>query len=237
MIEIGEVNSPLGMAIVLLSALGIGVLLGCSLVYGFNHMPAKWLCDYGQEPSEKVRSPHGQRLPGMPWKWVFSATFIVLGMYTGVHHWVYAIAVLAACWFLFQIAIGDLLYHIIPDEMVLGLTVTALGFIPFHDGIRDMGFGALIGCVMILLPALIGKGLFRREVMGFGDVKLGIGLGFVLGIKGTLFVLPAGLLLGGIAGALLLISKRKKAKDEMALGPYLALSATIYLVFFMTPMG
>ncbi len=233
--DIGTVHSVTTLVVIVFFAVGLGIFLGCSLVYAFNHMPARWLCDYGQEPSEKVLSPHRQRLPGSPWKWVFSATFIAFAIYTGVNHWVYGIAALAAVWFLFQIIIGDFLYRIIADEMVIGLTVTAFGFIPFHSGIKEMIFGALLGGGLLLFLAMLGKWVVRNDVMGFGDVKLGMSMGFILGLRGTLVVLPVGLVLGGVVGAVLLLSKRRKGKDEIALGPYLGIPAILYLVFIMIP--
>ena len=50
-------------------------------------------------------------------------------------------------------------------------------------------FGALAGGGVMLMVAVLGGALFRKDVMGFGDVKLFACLGLCLGIRGTVAVL------------------------------------------------
>ena len=66
--------------------------------------------------------------------------------------------------------------------------------------------------------------------LGGGDVKLMAASGVLLGIKWNIFAACAGLLLGGLYGFFLLITKRAKRKDCFALGPFLCIG--IAVVFF-----
>ncbi|WP_243106804.1 prepilin peptidase [Actinomyces lilanjuaniae] len=75
-----------------------------------------------------------------------------------------------------------------------------------------------------LLLALLPSGL------GMGDVKLCAVIGLWLGWYGGLVVLVAlwvGVLLGGLAAVLLLVSRRAGRKDPMAYGPYLVAGALL----------
>ncbi|MFZ2362061.1 MAG: prepilin peptidase, partial [Anaerolineae bacterium] len=60
---------------------------------------------------------------------------------------------------------------------------------------------------------------------GLGDVKLEAAIGALLGYPVALAAIFAGVLAGGVAGAVLLLTKRAGRKDPIAYGPYLALGA------------
>lgn len=96
-----------GVIIVIVAAIVVGFIAGNGAVYMFNRLPDTWLCDYGEEPSKEVSVEGGQRIKSWPWKWVFSASFIVVGIYMGVSDWQYAVAGLCACWLLLLLAWAD----------------------------------------------------------------------------------------------------------------------------------
>ena len=50
----GAYGSTIYIVIACLAAIFVGVLEGNGAVYAFNHLPAKWLCDYGEEPSAEL---------------------------------------------------------------------------------------------------------------------------------------------------------------------------------------
>jgi len=57
----------------------IGFLAGPAAVYVFNHMPAGWLCEYGEDPSDDPRLTAGEkRIKENPWRWVYAVGFIGL---------------------------------------------------------------------------------------------------------------------------------------------------------------
>lgn len=213
----------------------IGTLAGFSAVYIFNKMPASWLCDYGEEPSAELTDPHMQRVKGYPWRWIYAAAFSCLLVRLTFFDVQFAAAGIFACWALLIIGLADFKYMIIPDQFVIMLALSAFGFIPFQYGLWQPAAGAAIGGGVMLLAALLGGAAFKKEVMGFGDVKLFASLGLCLGIKGTVVVLIGSTLCSGIAAAIGLATGRYKKDDVKPLGPYICGWGIIY-IFVLAPL-
>ena len=85
--------------------------------------------------------------------------------------------------------------------------------------------GGAIGLGLFLLVALIGRGK-----MGMGDVKLAGLIGLVTGYPDVLSALFIGILLGGLGGIALLITRRAGLKSFMAYAPYLSIGVLIVLL-------
>jgi prepilin signal peptidase PulO-like enzyme (type II secretory pathway) len=87
--------------------------------------------------------------------------------------------------------------------------------------------GMVGGGGMIYGVGVLGKVLFRKEAMGFGDVKLMAFLGGFLGWAHILIVLMLACIVGSVVGIVsFLITKDR----YLAFGPYLALGAVIILL-------
>ena len=95
---------------------------------------------------------------------------------------------------------------------------------PWWAGIAT-GIGA---GVLFLLLAVGGSLLFKADAMGFGDVKLVMFLGFLLGPLATAYALFYGVLLAALASIGVIIRNRS-VKGTLAYGPYLAAGALIML--------
>jgi len=89
----------------------------------------------------------------------------------------------------------------------------------------DNILGGAIGFLIIWLIVKLTAG------MGEGDIDIALVCGLFLGKKGIAITLFFGVILGGIAGAIFLIGRKKGKKDEMAFGPYLAMGAFIALMW------
>jgi len=215
------------------AAVAAGVILGNSAVYFFNRMPGEWLCEYGEEPDEELLHPSCQRLRSTPWKYVFSGLFVVCGIHLGLLNPLYAAAALAALWLLLLMAIADIKYRIVPDQLVLLLVVTGCGFIPHHSGGAMWGFGgALIGFSVMIIIGILGKVIYRQNTLGGGDIKLFGALGLACGVDGIIIVFVLTTLLSAGHLVWLLARKRVKWNDAQPMVPYIALAAGIYLVLF-----
>ncbi len=226
----------------ILAMLPIGILLGCSLVYVFNHIPVAWLCDYGKEPEGDLakieeRRKNGdrgvQRLPGIPWKLVLSAFFAVIGIYLitlGGHGGLYALPLLVIIWLLLIIAISDGKYKIIPDQFVVFLALMSCTLIPFGMPIKDMLLGALAGAGVMLIVAAIGYFISHRESLGFGDVKLMAAIGMVTGLYPCLGIMVLAAIVSAMGFLTGIVRKRIKLTDSVALGPYLVACTIASLV-------
>lgn len=79
----------------------------------------------------------------------------------------------------------------------------------------------LIGLGAVSVPLFVIT-LFIDGAFGLGDVFLMIAAGFLLGWQAALIALFIGLIIGGVYGAGLLISRKKGRKDHFAFGPCLA---------------
>ena len=209
-------------------AAALGLAGGASAVWVFNKIPPKWLTDYGEEPSEEV---WGKRL-NEKYYLPLLVGFLFWAAYTMRNQETcYLIAGFLAVWLLTLITIADLKYMIIPDQFTIGLAIVALGMIPYQPSYLSPLFGALAGAGTFYLIGLLGRLLFKKDAMGFGDVKLMAAIGMLAGFKGVLLimflaVLGAGIVLGG-----LLLSKRIKRDEERPLGPFIAIAAGGYILF------
>lgn len=218
-----------------IAAVVVGVLAGHGAVYVFNKIPASWLCDYDQEPSAELKDPYIQRVKGFPWKLVFSGFFTAGLINTVMYDWRFAAATLVFCWALLLIAIADHKYGIIPDQFVILAAVSAMGFIAFHDQFWQSAAGAGLGAGIMLLVSLVGRLLFRKESLGFGDVKLFGAIGLALGVKGVLTVMVMASISSSLIFSVLLIKKKIKVTDFKPLGPYVC-GCGIFYVAIIWPL-
>ena len=213
------------------AAIGAGVILGNGAVYFFNRMPGKWLCDYDEEPSQELLHPTCQRVKSTPWKYVFTGFFVVIGITLGLQNPLYAFPALIAIWLLLEMSIADIKYMIVPDQLIMLLVITGLGFISHHAfGVMDCLVGAAMGFGVMLLIAVIGRLMYKKPAVGGADVKLFAALGLALGTDGIIAVFVLSTFLS--AGHFIWLMARKGARltDERPMVPYIAAAATIYLV-------
>ncbi len=217
--------------IICVAAIGIGILLGNGAVYFFNKMPGKWLCDYGQEPSEELLHPTCQRVKSTPWKYVFTGFFIVIGIKLGLEDPLFAIPALAAIWLLLEMSIADIKYMIVPDQLIMLLVITGLGFIPHHAfGVLDCIRGAAIGFGVLAVIAVVGRLIYKKPAVGGADIKLFAALGLSLGTDGIISVFVISTFLSAGHFIWLMIKRGAKLSDERPMVPYISAAAIIYLV-------
>ncbi len=145
--------------------------------------------------------------------------------------------------FLFGVIfLWDLKFMIIPDKLVLGGFLLTLIFYLKVFFLREGSCESLSfnDCDFFynFLGAFLGGGFFGilfwfsdGKWIGGGDVKLGIWLGFLLGIRGVYFWLTISYVLGAIVSIFLLIKKKKKLKSEIPFGPFLLIGAGLVLFF------
>ena len=84
------------------------------------------------------------------------------------------------------------------------------------------------GGLLFLLIAVVGAAIFKAEALGFGDVKLALFMGLLLGPLPTVQALFYGVLLAGMVSVGIIIWKRS-LKGTIAYGPYLAAGALVML--------
>ena len=139
------------------------------------------------------------------------------------------------CSALIIITFIDLKEQIIPD--VISLPFIAFGFL-FSFFLKDISpidslLGILSGGGSLLLVAVAGSYLFKKEAMGGGDIKLAAMVGAFLGWQLTLLALFLGFFFGAISGVIILIKNKEKGEqsDAVPFGPFIALGTVIALFF------
>jgi leader peptidase (prepilin peptidase)/N-methyltransferase len=89
--------------------------------------------------------------------------------------------------------------------------------------------GALVGGVLIFVVAVLGKKVFKREAMGFGDVKYLAMIGAFIGFKFVLIAFVIACIIGTLVGLPILISGKRYY--EIPFGPFLSVGAFIMLIW------
>jgi leader peptidase (prepilin peptidase)/N-methyltransferase len=139
-----------------------------------------------------------------------------------------AIVYMLLCSLLIIISFIDLKERIIPD--VLSLPFIIIGFILSfflrHINPLDSLLGIIAGGGSLLLIAIAGSKLFKKEAMGGGDIKLAAMIGSFLGWKLILLSLFLGFFLGSIIGVIVMLTSKNKS-DIIPFGPFIALGAFI----------
>jgi leader peptidase (prepilin peptidase)/N-methyltransferase len=156
---------------------------------------------------------------------------VALGHMLGGTRWLVVDAVAAV--FLVPLVLIDLRERRLPDHLTLSGAAALLALVGAQ--------GAITGALAPLAGALAGAALMAGVLlvlhlasprgMGFGDVKLGLLLGVVLGARTAGLVLPA-LLLAGVLGALVGVVQmvRRRRRDVMLpFGPFLVAGTVLAL--------
>lgn len=146
----------------------------------------------------------------------------------------------------------DFYFQVIPDE--LNLFIAFLGILSMILGWQTKEFGTTSGSFIGYYASIFGlrqsifinhlaaaifAGLFfyglifltRGKGMGVGDAKLVIAAGLFIGWPDIVFSLMLAFILGGLFGAVALFTKKKKMKDMLPFGPFIAIA--ILLIVFL----
>jgi leader peptidase (prepilin peptidase)/N-methyltransferase len=134
----------------------------------------------------------------------------------------------------------DFEHMIIPDRVTIGGMILGPLFsllVPVLHGTSDrwqalgsslVGLG--VGFGLLWTVGRLGKMAFKKDAMGFGDVKLLGAVGAFLGWQAVLFVVMVSSLLGSVVGISLILSRRKQWQSRIPYGPYLALAAMLWVL-------
>ena len=116
-----------------------------------------------------------------------------------------------------------LLLSLLPHSWLSHTTWLTLAIQP---SIASAALGGVAGFVIFLLIALISRG-----GMGWGDVKLAALIGLATGFPLVFVAIIMAAILGGIVAVVLVIAKRRKRRQTIPFGPFLALTAMVTLLW------
>lgn len=130
---------------------------------------------------------------------------------------------------LLAIAITDLRFYIIPDELSLGGTALGglLALPPGDPTIAQAAIGTVVGGGLLWLVAIVGTWVLKKEAMGGGDIKMMAMLGAFLGWKGALLTI----FLGALAGTLVFVPIALRSDRLVPFGLFLALGGGLTFYF------
>lgn len=198
------------------------------IIYSFNLIPYKWLCDYDADISDCP----AQKLLSFPLHFflIFLFTlFNLLLIFSQPHSILNIFTSVMMTGILAHICLSDILYLIIPDQHILLIFI--LGFL--NVNLENAGYkltGIFAGALPLLLLLALGLLLKDREYIGFGDIKLMGALGFLTGCTNILNVYIISSFLSGIffliIAFLTVIKMVRTTPAFMPLAPFISLAFT-----------
>lgn len=126
------------------------------------------------------------------------------------------------------VSLIDIYKRIIPDSLLIIAVVFRIGYCVFVERIGAKAIlGLLIDGLAISLPVfilvLLVEKIWKKEVLGGGDIKLLFVTGMYLGWEGNLLALFFACIIGIVIG---LVQMKREEKDSyFPLGPAIALGA------------
>jgi len=135
----------------------------------------------------------------------------------------------------------DFEHYILPDSVTIGgmllgpiisMAVPVLhGCETWHQGLLASGLGLAAGFGSLFLIAWLGEKAFKKEAMGFGDVKLMGAIGAFFGWQAVLFTLLFSSFIGSLVGLVLILFRQAKMQSCIPFGPYLAAGAMVWMFY------
>lgn len=153
--------------------------------------------------------------------YIFAAVAVFAGLFVGgfTEYGVFTtifLLLLVAC------AAADIKAGIVPDLIVLAIAVLAIiNYFVTEPVSVNTALPHLIGAVCVSVPMLL-VALIVKGAFGGGDIKLMAAAGLYLGWKYTLAGMVVGMLVAGIYGLYLIITKKLGPKSKLKLAPFLA---------------
>lgn len=221
-----------------ISMTAFGAALGAVLVPVFNSMPGSWLTEVGEEPSGDVLAK--PRLESTTWALpLMFATILLSKMVAKVVTvwWAAPFAALAIA-LLILVAISDIKYRVVPDQLVAGIAAcgvalqaarVSLGANPWLV-IGNAIMGATFAVAILMLVRRLVAKPGGTDPLGMGDFKLVFAAGLLLqGFEWVVFLLLTGVF--GAVGAVALRRMGRISDGMIAYAPFISAAAIVTLIF------
>jgi len=131
---------------------------------------------------------------------------------------------------LMVLAATDLEHRLIPNRIVLPAILFALiaGFVADWMTWKAALLGGAVGlCFFVVAYGLAARVYPGRVGLGMGDVTLAAFIGLAVGFPSAIVAIVLGVLLGGLASVLLLVTRRATMRTAIPYGPFLILGGLI----------
>lgn len=154
--------------------------------------------------------------------------FLILQVYEGSLAYIYMLAFS----FLIIALIIDFKMKLIPDTSVIVIFILGvINAVLNYSNALNYIYGFLIGGCLFYLISIFSKLVFKKEGMGFGDVKLVAAIGLLVGYKSIFAISLLAFVLSAVISLILIILNKAKFSSYIAFGPFIVV-ATIIVIFF-----
>lgn len=150
----------------------------------------------------------------------------------------YFVSGIAAYLYMMTIAILAIVFvidykkQLIPDTaQVLLLVIGIVNFCINNSNWLDYILGGLIGGAIFLTLGLLAKVIYKKEGMGFGDVKLMACIGFIFGVKTILVIAIISFFVAAIVSLVLIALRKKKMDSYIPFGPFIVIGTLAVMLF------
>lgn len=218
----------------IIAAVLLAVLFGNGIVVMFNRIPVRWFEEEGRIPEALADAGDGsrQRLTSTPWKYVFTGFFVASGIYLAINNSIqYEIAVICVMAIVLMMAVCDAKYMIVPDQFQIMLAVAAIGFVGFYDVWWEQVAGGLIGLAINILIYLLGRVIYKKDVIGGADIKFFAVIGLIAGRAGVAWIFVITVIAEVVHVIYLLLTRQAKPGDVRPMIPYAFIGIVIYYLF------
>lgn len=160
---------------------------------------------------------------------------IVIFLYVGMkeYPWIILLKLAMAYLLIASVALIDFRFHIIPNKIILGMSIARLllavvEFVLNREEFQWTLLGAIVGAI-VGFGVLFLTNIFSKNGIGMGDAKLFGVLGFILGLSGTYNTLFYSLIFLVVYSGINIAKKKLNRKSQVPFGPFVYIG---YLVTF-----
>ncbi len=194
---------------------------------------------HGCKSKISIQYPIVEAITGLIFVAVFFKTLTLTGVSLGtsVFFMVFYMYIFAL---LIVVSVYDYHHKILPDKLVWLFNMLALlsTIFVFQNGFSVVApsLWQILSGPLIALPFFLLWSLSHGRGMGFGDVKLALGIGWLLGIASGIAAVVFSFWIGAIVGVILLLVKGKKfgMKTQIPFGPFLCIATCLVFIFSVT---
>ena len=165
---------------------------------------------------------------------IYSVVYLILfNLLVYVNGYTYLTYVYILCIFSLLIVFNiDYKYELIPDECHILIAVAGIINLAFNlANWKSYLLGSLIGGGAFYLLGVLALIIYKKEGMGFGDVKLMAALGFLFGVKKILVITILSFAIAAVISIILIAFKVKKLDSYLPFGPFIVISTLLVMYF------
>jgi leader peptidase (prepilin peptidase)/N-methyltransferase len=187
-----------------------------------SYLILKGKCAHCGKPFS-IRYPLVELLTGI-------AFVILFAFYQNLWHFIFlAINILLFIAIIFI----DYEHYLIPDVLLVTLFISALIYTLLQESnqLLNKMTGALILGIILVIIRFSAHLIYKKEALGWGDVKLGALMGFLLKWDGALLAIFLGCCIASLLIIFLIVKKKVHRHSYIPLGPFMILGMLTYILW------